>query len=107
MTVNKSVVHAPFVNRPYRLSALQRAILAALVASDWARLPGALPIHWLRSVFGLPRSCPGRRGEVHLSGSQRASLSRSLVRLERAGHIERPGSSVQITTAGRRAIECR
>lgn len=102
--VNKRVMRAPFVNR---ISALQRAILTELVLSDWRhpdsrRRSGALPIHRLRSIFGVPSTARFAR----LTASQRASLSRSLRRLEQAGFIDqRYGAfSAAITRAGRRAL---
>ncbi len=90
--VNKSSVHHTFVNR---LSVLQRAIVCELAASDWPH-PGGLSTLALRRVFGLPWPPPHFKYYGSATGptaSQRASLSRSLRRLERAGYIERPGPS--------------
>jgi hypothetical protein len=84
------------------LSPLQRSILVTLATAPKGRNPftgaprSGLPIHRvLRSVFAIADDRP--------TASQRASLSRSLRRLERARLIERPDSpyGVAITRAGR------
>ena len=105
--VNKSDTRATFVNR---LSALQLTILTELAASQprphpftGERVHGQ-SILSLRRIFGLP--WPRRRGDAQPTASQRASLIRSLRRLEQAGFIDRPCSpyGVAITRTGRAAL---
>jgi hypothetical protein len=82
-----------------RLSAQQKAVLSALSASS-----GWLPVEALHAArYGVSPRTKDRAAP--LTGSQRASLSRTLRRLERAGLVSRPDRrrAWWITAAGREA----
>ena len=101
--VNKNAPRAAFVNR---LGAQQLAILLTIVAyrsvhpfTGERRTGYVAHSAALRALmFGVPYARFQRA-----TNSQRASLSRSLRRLQVGGYITRNGSSITITTRGKRA----